>query len=29
MTLVDVNSGLTERWRQFVDSIPETTPGAS
>jgi DNA-binding response OmpR family regulator len=28
MTLVDVNSGLTERWRQFVDSIPETTSGA-
>ncbi len=25
MTLVDVNPGLTERWRQFVDSIPETT----
>lgn len=25
MTLVDVDSGLAERWRQFVDSIPETT----
>ena len=27
MTLVDVNPGLAERWRQFVDSIPETTSG--
>lgn len=27
MTLVDVDSGLTERWRAFVDSIPETTFG--
>jgi len=27
MTLVDVNPSLAERWRQFVDSIPETTRG--
>ncbi len=26
MTLVDVNPDLAERWRQFVDSIAETTP---
>lgn len=25
MTLVDVNPGLAERWRRFVDAIPETT----
>jgi DNA-binding response OmpR family regulator len=28
MALVDVHPAQTERWRQFVDSIPETTPGA-
>ena len=27
MRLVDVNPGLADRWRQFVDSIPEATRG--
>ena len=27
MTLVDLNPGLADRWRQFVDSIPEARRG--